>query len=132
VRTLGIGFVAYSLLGRGFLTGQIRSMDQLSPDDFRANNPRFLGGNLEQNMRIVHAVEMVATEVGGTPAQVALAWLLAQGDDIVPIPGTKHVARMEENAAATGITLTAEQVARLSALQAPVGDRYADMSRINR
>jgi aryl-alcohol dehydrogenase-like predicted oxidoreductase len=131
VRRLGIGFVAYSPLGRGFLTGQIR-MDQLSGDDFRANNPRFANGNFEQNLRIVHAVEVVATEVGATPAQVALAWLLAQGDDIVPIPGTKHVARMDENAGATGITLTAEQVARLSEIQAPVGDRYADMSRVNR
>jgi aryl-alcohol dehydrogenase-like predicted oxidoreductase len=131
VRRLGIGFVAYSPLGRGFLTGQIR-MDQLSGDDFRANNPRFANGNFEQNLRIVHAVEVVATEVGATPAQVALAWLLAQGDDIVPIPGTKHVARMDENAGATGITLTAEQVARLGAIQAPVGDRYADMSRVNR
>jgi aryl-alcohol dehydrogenase-like predicted oxidoreductase len=132
VRKLGIGFVAYSPLGRGFLTGSIRSMDQLSADDFRANNPRFANGNFEQNLRIVHAVEMVATEVGATPAQVALAWLLAQGDDIVPIPGTKHVARMEENAGATGVTLTADQVARLGAVQAPVGDRYADMSRVNR
>jgi aryl-alcohol dehydrogenase-like predicted oxidoreductase len=132
VRRLGIGFVAYSPLGRGFLTGQIRSLDQLSGDDFRVNNPRFANGNFEQNLRIVHAVETVATEVGATPAQVALAWLLAQGDDIVPIPGTKHVARIEENAAATGIALTAEQVARLSAIQAPVGDRYADMSRVNR
>jgi aryl-alcohol dehydrogenase-like predicted oxidoreductase len=131
VRRLGIGFVAYSPLGRGFLTGQIR-MDQLSADDFRANNPRFANGNFEQNLRIVHAVEVVATEVGATPAQVALAWLLAQGDDIVPIPGTKHVSRVEENAAATGVTLTVEQVARLSAIQAPVGERYADMSRINR
>jgi aryl-alcohol dehydrogenase-like predicted oxidoreductase len=83
-------------------------------------------------MRIVHAVETVATEVAATPAQVALAWLLAQGDDIVPIPGTKRVLRMEENAAATDVTLTSEQVARLSAIQAPVGERYADMSRINR
>jgi aryl-alcohol dehydrogenase-like predicted oxidoreductase len=132
VRQLGIGFVAYSPLGRGFLTGQIRSMDQLSADDFRANNPRFANGNFEQNLRIVHAVEVVATEVGATPAQVALAWLLAQGDNIVPIPGTKHVRRMDENAAATGITLTADQLARLSEIQAPVGDRYADMSRINR
>jgi aryl-alcohol dehydrogenase-like predicted oxidoreductase len=107
-------------------------MDQLSPDDFRANNPRFLKGNFEQNMRIVQAVETVATEVAATPAQVALAWLLAQGDDIVPIPGTKHVFRMEENAAAIDVTLTPEQVARLSAIQAPVGERYADMSRINR
>jgi aryl-alcohol dehydrogenase-like predicted oxidoreductase len=131
-RRLGIAFVAYSPLGRGFLTGQIRSIDQLSPDDFRASNPRFLKGNFEQNMRIVHAVETVATEVAATPAQVALAWLLAQGDDIVPIPGTKHVFRMEENAVATDVTLTPEQVARLSAIQAPVGERYADMSRINR
>jgi aryl-alcohol dehydrogenase-like predicted oxidoreductase len=132
VRELGIGFVAYSPLGRGFLTGQIRSMDQLSANDFRANNPRFANGNFEQNLRIVHAVEVVATEVGATPAQVALAWLLAQGDDIVPIPGTKHVIRMEENAGAVGITLTADQLARLSAVEAPVGDRYADMSRVNR
>jgi len=132
VRRLGIGFVAYSPLGRGFLTGQIRSMNQLSPDDFRANNPRFADGNFEQNLRIVHAVEAVATEVGATPAQVALGWLLAQGDDIVPIPGTKHVSRMEENAAATGVALTADQVARLSSIQSPVGERYTDMSRVNR
>jgi aryl-alcohol dehydrogenase-like predicted oxidoreductase len=132
VRRLGIGFVAYSPLGRGFLTGQIRSVDQLSADDFRTNNPRFANGNFEQNLRAVHAVEVVATEVGATPAQVALAWLLAQGNDVVPIPGTKHVARLDENAASTGITLTAEQLGLLGAIQAPVGDRYADMSRINR
>jgi aryl-alcohol dehydrogenase-like predicted oxidoreductase len=132
VRRLGIGFVAYSPLGRGFLTGQIRSLDQLSADDFRANNPRFANGNFEQNLRIVHAVEEVATEVEATPAQVALAWLLAQGDDVVPIPGTKHVSRMDENAGATEVTLTAAQVARLSEIQAPAGDRYADMSRVNR
>jgi aryl-alcohol dehydrogenase-like predicted oxidoreductase len=131
VRRLGIGFVAYSPLGRGFLTGQLR-MDQLSPDDFRANNPRFSGGNFDENLRIVDTVEAVAREVGATPAQVALAWLLAQGDDIVPIPGTKHVSRMEENAGALGIALTADQLARLGAVQAPVGDRYADMSRVNR
>jgi aryl-alcohol dehydrogenase-like predicted oxidoreductase len=131
VRRLGIGFVAYSPLGRGFLTGQIR-MDQPSADDFRAHNPRFANGNLQRNLRIVNTVEGVAREVGATPAQVALAWLLAQGDDIVPIPGTKHVSRMEENAAATGVTLTVERVARLGAIQAPVGDRYADMSRVNR
>jgi aryl-alcohol dehydrogenase-like predicted oxidoreductase len=132
VRELGIGFVAYSPLGRGFLTGQIRSMDQLSADDFRASNPRFADGNFERNQRIVDAVDAVAREVGATPAQVALAWLLTQGDDIVPIPGTKHVSRVEENAAATQIELTAAQVARLGAIQAPLGDRYADMSRINR
>jgi aryl-alcohol dehydrogenase-like predicted oxidoreductase len=132
VRKLGIGLVAYSPLGRGFLTGQIRSLEQFGRDDFRANNPRFAKGNLEQNLRIVDAVEAVAKEVGATPAQVALAWLLAQGDDIVPIPGTKRVARLEENAAAVAIKLTADQLARLSAIQAPVGDRYADMSRIGR
>jgi aryl-alcohol dehydrogenase-like predicted oxidoreductase len=132
VRRLGIGFVAYSPLGRGFLTGQIRSLEQLSASDFRANNPRFANGNFEQNLRIVHAVEVVATEVGATPAQVALAWLLAQGDHIVPIPGTKRVSRMDENAASTRVTLTPDQVTRLSTIQAPVGDRYADMSRVNR
>jgi aryl-alcohol dehydrogenase-like predicted oxidoreductase len=132
VRELGIGFVAYSPLGRGFLTGQIRSMSQLGADDFRSQNPRFAEGNFEQNLRIVDAVEAVAKEAGATPAQVALAWLLAQGDDIVPIPGTKHVARLEENAAAASIKLTAEQIARLGAIQPPVGDRYADMSRIGR
>jgi aryl-alcohol dehydrogenase-like predicted oxidoreductase len=132
VRELGIGFVAYSPLGRGFLTGQIRSIDQFGSDDFRANNPRFAKGNLEQNLRIVDTVEAVAKEVGATPAQVALAWLLAQGDDIVPIPGTKRVVRLEENAAAVAIVLTADQVARLSAIRPPVGDRYADMSRIGR
>jgi aryl-alcohol dehydrogenase-like predicted oxidoreductase len=132
VRELGIGFVAYSPLGRGFLTGQIRSMSQLGADDFRSENPRFAKGNFEQNLRIVDAVEGVANEAGATPAQVALAWLLAQGDDIVPIPGTKHVARLEENAAADAVKLTTEQLARLSALQPPAGDRYADMSRVGR
>jgi len=132
VRRLGIGFVAYSPLGRGFLTGQIRSLNQLSASDFRANNPRFANGNFEQNLRIVHAVEVVATEVGAAPAQVALAWLLAQGDDIVPIPGTKRVSRMDENAASTRVTLTPDQVTRLSTIEPPVGDRYADMSRVNR
>jgi aryl-alcohol dehydrogenase-like predicted oxidoreductase len=132
VRELGIGYVAYSPLGRGFLTGQIRSMSQLGADDFRANNPRFAKGNFEQNLRIVDAVEAVAKEVGATPAQVALAWLLAQGEDIVPIPGTKRVSRLEENAAAAEVKLSADQLARLGTVQPPVGDRYADMSRIGR
>ena len=132
VRELGIGYVAYSPLGRGFLTGQIRSMDQFGADDFRANNPRFTKGNFEQNLRIVDGVEEIAREVGATPAQVALAWVLAQGDDIVPIPGTKRVSRVEENAGAAAIKLADDQLARLSALQPPVGDRYADMSRVNR
>jgi aryl-alcohol dehydrogenase-like predicted oxidoreductase len=107
-------------------------MDQLGTDDFRANNPRFTKGNFEQNLRIVDAVEAVAKEAGATPAQVALAWLLAQGDDIVPIPGTKHVSRIEENVGAIGIKLSAGQLERLGEIKAPVGDRYADMSRINR
>ena len=132
VRKLGIGFVAYSPLGRGFLTGQIRSIEQFGRDDFRASNPRFANGNLEENLRIVEAVDAVAKDVGATPAQVALAWLLAQGEDIVPIPGTKRVARLEENAAAVGITLSPDQLARLSAIKPPVGDRYADMSRVGR
>ena len=132
VRELGIGFVAYSPLGRGFLTGQLRSTDQLDPGDFRRTNPRFADGNLEQNLRIVETVEAIATEVGATPAQVALAWLLAQGDDIVPIPGTKRVSRLEENAAAVDLELTAQQLARLTAVAPPVGDRYPDMTPINR
>jgi len=117
--------------GRGFLTGQIRSTDQLDASDFRSSNPRFAKENLGQNLRIVTEVETVAAEVGATPAQVALAWLLAQGDDIVPIPGTKRVPRLEENAAATDVVLSRDQLARLSAIRPPAGDRYADMSPIN-
>jgi aryl-alcohol dehydrogenase-like predicted oxidoreductase len=132
VRELGIGFVPYSPLGRGFLTGRIRSLDQIGSDDFRATNPRFAYGNLERNLAIVDDVEAVGKEVGATPAQIALAWLLAQGDDIAPIPGTKHVSRLEENAAADAIELSAEQLARLSAVRAPVGERYADMTPVNR
>nr|WP_132123003.1 aldo/keto reductase [Actinocrispum wychmicini] len=131
VRELGIGFVAYSPLGRGFLTGAIRSTDQFDSSDFRRNHPRFADGNLERNLRIVDEVEAVAQEVGSTPAQVALAWLLVQGDDIVPIPGTKRVSRIEENAAALDVKLTPEQVDRLTAIAPPAGDRYADMSQVN-
>ena len=131
VRELGIGFVAYSPLGRGFLTGQIRSTDQLDASDFRSSNPRFAQDNLAQNLRIVTEVEAVAAEVGATPAQVALAWLLAQGDDIVPIPGTKRISRLEENTAATDVVLSRDQLARLGAIRPPAGDRYADMSPVN-
>ncbi len=131
VRDLGIGFVAYSPLGRGFLTGQIRSTDQLDASDFRASNPRFAKDNLDQNLRIVAEVEAVAAEVGATAAQVALAWLLAQGDDTVPIPGTKRVWRLEENAAAADLVLSPDQLARLTAIRPPAGDRYADMSPVN-
>jgi aryl-alcohol dehydrogenase-like predicted oxidoreductase len=132
VRELGTGFVPYSPLGRGFLTGQIRSIDQLDATDFRASSPRFAGDNLQQNLRIVHEVEAVARQSGATPAQVALAWLLAQAGDIAPIPGTKRVARLEENVAATELALSAEQLASLGAISPPVGERYADMTPINR
>jgi aryl-alcohol dehydrogenase-like predicted oxidoreductase len=132
LRELGIGFVPYSPLGRGFLTGDLKSTASLADDDFRRTNPRFAGDNLEANLRIVEEVEAVATEAGATPAQVALAWLLAQGDDIAPIPGTKRVSRLEENAAADALALSADQLARLSAIEAPAGDRYADMTPIGR
>jgi aryl-alcohol dehydrogenase-like predicted oxidoreductase len=130
LRELGIGFVPYSPLGRGFLTGQIQSTDDLAADDFRRNNPRFQ--NLDANRRIAEEVEQIAGEAGATSAQVAIAWLLAQGDDIAPIPGTKRVSRLEENAGADTIELTDTQLERLTSIQPPVGDRYADMSAVNR
>ncbi|WP_394768339.1 aldo/keto reductase [Lacisediminihabitans sp.] len=132
VRELGIGFVPYSPLGRGFLTGTIRSLDQLEETDFRRTNPRFAGDNLEANIRIVEQVDAVAAELGAKPGQVALAWLLAQGDDIAPIPGTKRVSYLEENVAADALELSADQLAALDAVAAPVGDRYADMTPVNR
>ena len=132
VRELGIGFVPYSPLGRGFLTGTIRSLDQLSDDDFRRFNPRFEGDNLEANIRIVEQVDEVARELGAKPGQVALAWLLAKGDDIAPIPGTTKVENLEQNVAAAELELSPEQLSRLDAVAAPAGDRYADMSPLNR
>jgi aryl-alcohol dehydrogenase-like predicted oxidoreductase len=132
LRELGIGFVPYSPLGRGFLTGAIRSTDTLDADDFRRANPRFADENLAQNLRIVDEVAAVAAEVSATPAQVALAWVLAQGDDIAPIPGTKRVARVEENTAAASVSLTADQLGRLTAIAPPAGDRYPDMSAVGR
>ena len=132
LRELGVGFVPYSPLGRGFLTGALRSIDQLDAQDFRRNNPRFQGENLKQNLAIVDAVEAVAAEADSTPAQVALAWILAQGEGIAPIPGTKRVGRLEENVAADQLTLTDDQLALLDALPRPSGDRYADMSSVNR
>jgi aryl-alcohol dehydrogenase-like predicted oxidoreductase len=132
VRELGIGFVPYSPLGRGFLTGAIRSLEDLDEDDFRRHNPRFAGENLSRNIRIVEQVDAVAKDVGATPAQVALAWLLAQGEHIAPIPGTKRVERLEENAGADALTLSAEQLERLASVDAAAGDRYADMSPLNR
>jgi aryl-alcohol dehydrogenase-like predicted oxidoreductase len=134
LRELGIGFVPYSPLGHGFLTGTIRSPEELSDDDWRKTNPRFTRGNFEKNLRIVDEVRAVASEVDATPAQVALAWLLAQGEDIAPIPGTKRVARVEENIAADAIELTAEQIQRLDDLAPAAGERHdeANMAAVDR
>src|SRR5256885_6279563 len=133
-RELGIGFVPYSPLGHGFLTGTIRSPEELADDDWRKTNPRFTEGNFEKNLRIVDEVGAAASEVGATPAQVALAWLLAQGDDIAPIPGTKRVSRVEENTAADHLELSTEQIERLNHLTPPTGERHeeAQMSTIDR
>jgi aryl-alcohol dehydrogenase-like predicted oxidoreductase len=134
VRELGIGFVAYSPLGRGFLSGQIRSADDLDPDDFRRSNPRFQGENFARNLELVERVREIAAEKGVTPAQLALAWVLHQGEDIVPIPGTKRVRYLEENVAAVDVALSKEDLARIEAAfpkGAIVGDRYEDMSAID-
>jgi aryl-alcohol dehydrogenase-like predicted oxidoreductase len=135
VRELGIGFVPYSPLGRGFLSGAIASPDDLAPDDYRRNAPRFQGENFYKNLQLVEQVKAIATEKGVTASQLALAWLLAQGEDIVPIPGTKRRTYLEENVAATEITLTEEELNRLEAV-APkgvaAGERYPDMSTVNR
>jgi aryl-alcohol dehydrogenase-like predicted oxidoreductase len=128
LRELGIGFVPYSPLGHGFLTGTIRSPEDLTDDDWRKSNPRFTEGNFEKNLRIVDEVEAVASELDATPAQIALAWLLAQGDDIAPIPGTKRVSRVDENTAADGIDLSAEQIERLDNLTPAVGERHEEAS----
>ena len=120
LRELGIGFVAFSPLGRGFLTGTIRSLDGLDADDYRRRQPRFQPGNLERNLRLVDAVARIAAAIGATPAQLALAWLLHQGEDVVAIPGTKRRERLEENAAAAELRLSVEQLAELDRA-APVG-----------
>jgi aryl-alcohol dehydrogenase-like predicted oxidoreductase len=133
-RELGIGLVAYSPLGRGFLTGAITSPDQFAADDFRRTNPRFAGGNFDRNLALVAEIRRLADAKGATPAQLALAWVLAQGDDVVAIPGTKRRAYLEQNAAATAITLTADELAGLAGRTAAVaGDRYneAGMSTVN-
>jgi aryl-alcohol dehydrogenase-like predicted oxidoreductase len=134
LRELGIGFVPYSPLGHGFLTGAIRSPDDLSDDDWRKTNPRFTGENFQRNLRIVDEVKAVAAEADATPAQIALAWLLAQGNDIAPIPGTKRVARVEENTAADHIELSAEQIERLNNLTPAAGERHdeGNMAAIDR
>ena len=125
---LGIGFVPYSPLGRGFLSGEIKSIDDLAPDDFRRSNPRFQGENFQKNIDLVTAVSAIAADKGVTAAQLALAWVLAQGETLVPIPGTRRIATLEDNIAAADITLTAEDLARIDAVfprGAASGDRYA-------
>ncbi len=134
-RELGIAFVAYSPLGRGFLTGRFRSIDDLAPDDWRRNNPRFQGENLRKNLEIVARVETLAARKGCTPAQLAIAWLLARGEDIIPIPGSTRAERVEENAGAIAVTLSPSERAELDAVGAVVaGQRYAEggMRAVNR
>jgi aryl-alcohol dehydrogenase-like predicted oxidoreductase len=129
LRELGIGLVAYSPLGRGFLAGSLRSpadLERLDDGDFRKSLPRFAGENFQRNVRLADQVQAIADKVGATSAQIALAWLLAQGEDIVPIPGTKRVTRVEENTAADAVELTAEQVAALTALPPAAGDRHTE------
>lgn len=125
-RELGIGLVAYSPLGRGFLAGRFTNpSDELDDDDFRRSNPRFVGDNLERNQQLAEAVRRLADEKGCTPAQLALAWVLARGDDVVPIPGTKRRSYLEDNVGALDVELTAEDLARIDAeLPAVAGDRY--------
>jgi aryl-alcohol dehydrogenase-like predicted oxidoreductase len=128
VRELGIGFVPYSPLGRGFLTGQIKSIDDLEPDDFRRAAPRFQGENFQKNLDLVREIETMAQEKGCTPAQLALAWVLAQGSDIVPIPGTKRRKYLEQNVGALDVTLTREDLERIDRIIPPgaaSGTRYA-------
>jgi len=128
-RELGIGFVAYSPLGRGFLTGQLKNFDDLEPDDYRRFSPRFQGENFQKNLDLVKQVELMAREKGCQPSQLALAWLLAQGDDVVPIPGTKHRQYLEENIGALEIDLTIEDLRRLNEVfptGAAAGQRYPE------
>lgn len=135
VRELGIGFVPYSPLGRGFLSGSFTKFEDLPEDDYRRFSPRFQGENFNKNLQLVEQVKAIAQEKGVTPSQLALAWLLAQGEDIVPIPGTKRRKYLEENVAATEITLSPEDLQRIDEV-APkgvaAGDRYPDMSTVNR
>jgi aryl-alcohol dehydrogenase-like predicted oxidoreductase len=137
VRELGIGFVAYSPLGRGFLSGAFKTIEDLTPDDYRRNSPRFQGENFAKNLDLVSQIQAIAAEKDATASQLALAWLLAQGDDIVPIPGTKRRAYLEENAAAADINLTSDDLSRIEAVApkgAAAGDRYPaqTMSTVNR
>jgi aryl-alcohol dehydrogenase-like predicted oxidoreductase len=129
VRELGIGYVAYSPLGRGFLTGQIKSPDDFADDDFRKNHPRFTGENFERNIALVREVEALAREKGCTTAQLALAWVLAQGEDVVPIPGTRHIRYLDDNIGALEVKLSTDDLDRLDAILPPgaaAGLRYPE------
>ncbi|HZE05136.1 MAG TPA: aldo/keto reductase, partial [Solirubrobacteraceae bacterium] len=135
LRELKIGLVAYSPLGRGFLTGQITSPDDFAPDDFRRSNPRFQGANFSRNLELVERVREIAAEKDCTPGQLALAWVMAQGGDVVPIPGTKRRSYLEENVAAHELSLSDEDLQRIddaAPAGAAAGDRYADMSSVGR
>ncbi|HET9228861.1 MAG TPA: aldo/keto reductase [Thermoanaerobaculia bacterium] len=128
-RELGIGLVAYSPLGRGFLSGKIRSVDDLDPSDWRRQNPRFQGENLEKNLELADRIREIAGRKGCTPAQLALAWVLAQGRDVVPIPGTRSPQRLDENAASTGVELSADDLSEIrESLPAAAGLRYPEAS----
>jgi aryl-alcohol dehydrogenase-like predicted oxidoreductase len=134
VRELGIGFVAYSPIGRGFLSGRFKTIDDLEPTDYRRQSPRFQGENFERNLDVVRRIEEIARTKGVTPAQLAIAWVLSQGDDIVPIPGSKSIGHLEENIAAVDIELTADDLARIDEV-APkgvaAGDRYPSMAAVD-
>ena len=135
VRELGIGFVAYSPLGRGFLSGTIRSVEDLDENDFRRHSPRFQGENFAKNLELLERVRQIAAEKDVTPSQLALAWVLAQGEDVVPIPGTKHRHYLDENISALDVQLSDDELAELDAavpVGSSAGDRYADMSTVNR
>ncbi len=131
VRQLGIGFVAYSPLGRGFLSGAIQKPEDLAKDDFRRHNPRFEGENFQKNLQLVERVKEIAAAKGVAASQLALAWVLAQGDDVVPIPGTKRRSYLEQNVAADGIVLSEDELRRIDEVLPPgatAGDRYGDMT----
>jgi len=135
VRELGIGFVAYSPIGRGFLSGRFKTLDDLDAGDYRRNSPRFQGENFAKNLDLVKAIEQMAKRKGVTPEQLAIAWLLHRGNDIVPIPGSKSIAHLEENAAAVRIELTRDEIARIDEIApkgAAAGDRYPNMALVNR
>jgi len=134
VRELGIGFVAYSPIGRGFLSGRIKTVDDLEPDDYRRSNPRFKGENFQKNLNVVKRIEELAKKRGTTPAQLAIAWVLSRGEDIVPIPGSRRIPHLEENVAAVDIALSKDELTQIedaAPVGVAVGERYPDMTRVN-